>query len=406
MTIAVDPFFEPINEGEWNACVGKQGDEENYVDGFLEAAQELAEVVMKKNFGGSRDTLVMPILYNCRHGLELSLKYAIKHLYEIGMISEAHPPNHDIASLWQHLQTKAVGAVCALGDSTLRELVKELEPYVNSLAAIDDDGQELRYAQNKSGEASLKDLSIVNLKHVRSSIHKLSELLGRLKNRVHEIIAERVTNSHTSNCSRKDLIEIAGIVGNQPAWKDESFTEKKRLVMSKFNLSSGKFSDALDKIKNVEPLAALIGIEASLKYLSDEKAIEVMSLWVKDNPRMSKDKFNGLGTNYFEPNWAKHVESWGKTHSLDQAIFELLSIEEFADLESVYYLGRNKSFGELYARQLTITQSNYNNSFTLEDINHITSKTNLLDAFADGCERMGRPSLAEKLLQLSPKIDY
>lgn len=72
MTTAVDPFFEHINDGDWNACVGKQGDAENYVDGFLEAAIELVGAVIDKNLVSSRDTLAMPILYNCRHGLEFA----------------------------------------------------------------------------------------------------------------------------------------------------------------------------------------------------------------------------------------------------------------------------------------------------------------------------------------------
>ena len=29
-----DPFFEVLNDGDWNACIGKQGDEINYVEGY------------------------------------------------------------------------------------------------------------------------------------------------------------------------------------------------------------------------------------------------------------------------------------------------------------------------------------------------------------------------------------
>jgi hypothetical protein len=34
-----DPFFEVLHDGDWNACIGKQGDEINYVEGYLQAAQ-------------------------------------------------------------------------------------------------------------------------------------------------------------------------------------------------------------------------------------------------------------------------------------------------------------------------------------------------------------------------------
>lgn len=406
MTSPIDPFFERIYDGAWNACVGIQGDAENYVDGYLEAALELAAAVIDKNLVGSRDTLAMPILYNCRHGLELSLKYAINRLHDMGMISHAHQTDHDIESHWQHLQDRAVGGVSALGDSTLRQLVLDLELYVKSLAAIDDDGQELRYAQNREGEMSLKDISIINLPHVRRSIEKLSVILQQLKQRVHEIVHERYTKTYTPNCSRKDLEEIAKIVEVQSTWSEDSFLDKRAKVMEKFGLSKGKFSDALNAIKNSGPLAALIGKEATLKYLSDEKATEVLTLWVKDNPRITQEKFDDLGIDYFDRDWGKQVESTNKSKLLDETILKLMTLEEFADLETVYYLGRNRVFGEHYEVQLVNTISSYVKPLSFQSVQHIMTKTNLLDFFADGCEKVGRPSLARKIRELSPKMIY
>jgi hypothetical protein len=91
-------------DSEWNACIGRQGDEENYVDGYIEAAIELADAVIENRMYGKRDTLVMPILYNARHALELLLKFAINQLYEMGVIKDPHPKNHDIMSHWALLQ--------------------------------------------------------------------------------------------------------------------------------------------------------------------------------------------------------------------------------------------------------------------------------------------------------------
>jgi len=36
-----DPFFRLPAASDWNACIGKQGTEENYLDGYIEAAMEL-----------------------------------------------------------------------------------------------------------------------------------------------------------------------------------------------------------------------------------------------------------------------------------------------------------------------------------------------------------------------------
>ena len=338
MIIPIDPFFERIYDGDWNACIGIQGDAENYVDGYLEAALELASAVIEKKLFGSRDTLAMPILYNCRHGLELSLKYAINSLYKTGMISHTHKTDHDIESHWKHLKEKAVGGVCALGDRTLRQLIIDLEPYVKSLAAIDADGQELRYPQNREGETSLKDISIINLPHVRKSIENLSVLLQSIKQRVHEIIQERYTNTFTPNCSRRDLEEIAKIMGDSSTWVNQSFIDNKKIVMERFNIKSNKFSDAIDKIKSSRPLAALIGKESFLKYLTDERAIKTLTLWFKNNPRMTQEKFDGLGIDYFNRDWDKEMERASKNKELDETILSLLTLEEFGDLETVYYI--------------------------------------------------------------------
>ncbi len=59
---AIDPFFEIFHDGQWNACVGIQGNEQNYIDGYIEAALELASAVLDKRLVASRDTLAMPIL--------------------------------------------------------------------------------------------------------------------------------------------------------------------------------------------------------------------------------------------------------------------------------------------------------------------------------------------------------
>lgn len=392
---AIDPFFEEIHDGEWNACIGTQGDVENYVDGYIEAASELAAAVLDKRLYASRDTLAMPILYNCRHGLELSLKYAIDRLHKTGMLKAGHPANHDIESHWQHLQANAVGSVGSLGDLTLRGLVADLEPYVKSLAAIDDDGQELRYAENRDGQTSLSGKAIVNLVHVHQSIQKLSRLLQSLKHRVQDIEDERHTETYTTNCSRKDLIEIAKVLGDNSTWKEASFLEKKKTVMAQFGLSSGKFSDAIDAIRKSRPLAALVGLESSLNYLGDEKAIQVLKLWVDANPL--KDRDDGLGLDFFERDWEKHKEWAEQSDRLDRAALELLTLEEFADLETLFYLGRNRTYGEHYEVLVARAIKSFGREITRANVHHLMSKTNLLEAVADGVERAGRPSLAGRL---------
>lgn len=49
---AHDPFFKRGPDSEWNACIGSQGDEHNYVDGYMQAALELVEIVIERESWG------------------------------------------------------------------------------------------------------------------------------------------------------------------------------------------------------------------------------------------------------------------------------------------------------------------------------------------------------------------
>src|SRR4051812_35319261 len=91
-----DPFFSLSGDTTWNASIGPEGDELQYVEGYLEAAIELANAVIDKKMLAKRDTLVLPILYNSRHAVELVLKFVSGQLFDCGLVATKHPTNHDI----------------------------------------------------------------------------------------------------------------------------------------------------------------------------------------------------------------------------------------------------------------------------------------------------------------------
>jgi hypothetical protein len=392
-----DPFFETIYDGQWNACVGVQGDEQNYVDGYIEAALELVSAVLDRKLVASRDTLAMPILYNGRHALELSLKFAINRLHEMGAISARHAPNHDILSHWTHLRDAGVG------DAALRGLIAELEPFVVSLAKIDDDGQELRFATNKAGKKSLAPIAVVNLPHIRNSLRSMSEVLTRLKHRILDLANERSVDTHTKDCSRKDLELIADMLGEHATWSEDSFIEKKAKVRERFGLSSGKFADAVSQIRRSRSLATRVGLETSLTYLTDAKAIFALERWAEAFPSRVCDPQN-LGVAVFDCDWDRISEHSRITKTLVDAVITNLSEEEVADLEVLFYIGRGREFGEHYDAMLTdsVTRHRSANS-RWERVHHIMTKSNLLENVILGAVAAGRPSLATQLRTIRPE---
>ncbi|MHA0320309.1 hypothetical protein ACXY7D_18600 [Sphingomonas melonis] len=393
---APDPFFQTIHDSQWNACIGVQGNEQNYVDGYIEAALELASAVLDKKLVASRDTLAMPILYNGRHALELSLKFAINRLHDVGAIAARHVPNHDILSHWKHLRDAGVG------DVALRGIIAELEPFVVSLAAIDDDGQELRYATNQDGKKSLDRIAVVNLPHIRRSLQAMSEILARLKYRVSDLAEERGTGAHTKDCSREDLQAIAGMLGDHATWIEDSFNDKKAAVREKFGLSSGKFSDAVNRIRHSRPVATLVGLETPLTYLTDEKAVFALERWAEAFPPQEHDP-NDLGSSYFQRDWEKVKEHRRITKELIDAIIAELTDEEVADLEVLFYIGRGREFGEHYDAMLAETIAEHRLAKSRwEGVHHIMTKTSLLENVILGAAAAGRPSLAARLRAIRP----
>jgi hypothetical protein len=388
-----DPFFWLPADSEWNACVGRQGDEENYVDGYIEAAIELADAVIEKRMYGKRDTLVMPILYNARHALELLLKFAINRLHEMGVIKDAHPKNHDIMSHWAPLQASE------LGDEALREYVTGLKPYIASLAEIDDDGQELRYSENRAGQKSLAGRSLANIQVIRASLRSLSEVMVRLKHRLSDLAYERTTNSYTAKCSRRDLLEIAGMLPKRSEWREPKFVEAKAAVTKRFNLSGREFSKAVNVIERNREMRCLIGLQTNLAYLSDQSVLFAVEEWARLHPARTVEGPRILRARDID--WDALANDGRIALEVNSRILEALTPDQIADLEAIYYIGRDGMLCEHYERKLESTRKEHRATNDLAtEVYHLIQKTNFQKAVARGVFRLGRPDLAVKLLKV------
>jgi hypothetical protein len=390
-----DPFFENIHDGEWNACIGVQGEALNYVEGYLEAAQILVDTVIEKRLMGSRDTLAMPILFNIRHGLELALKFVLSELVGMGMAREREGAvDHDLIAYFAHLAGQSIG------DREFRALFAALAPFVQSLGRIDSDGQELRYFENRDGQQSLGELATVNLPLIQLSIGELRTILSQLTDRVLRLGQENLTGTMTRECSRSDLIEIAHIIGARSTWSEDSFLGRKAIARDRFGLSGNGFSRALDVIQKSRDLLTIIGIETPLSYLTSAKILEISELWLKINPPTHADAepriISGASIDRDELR-----RDWEAAEALDKAALTLLSLEEFAELETIYYMGRDRRFGEEYAPWLERTIASHRlEKRRVARVHDIMSKSNFIDGLTGGLKRVGQPSLAQQVHDL------
>jgi hypothetical protein len=389
--VSDDPFFALPQDATWNACIGRQGDELHYLDGYIEAASELANAVIEKNMLGKRDTLVLPILYNARHAVELLLKYVANQLVECGVLPYGHPANHDLQSHYDFL----VGA--NVGDEKLREGLGMLEPFIASLTRIDEDGQELRYYLNREGDISLKGESLANIAIIGVSLKRLASIIDALKHRTIDFVDERHGTAYTARCSRNDLMTITQMLPPLSEWTTDAITAAKEAIKKRFDLGSRHFTEAVDVIKASRQMRGMLGGETELASLTDEKAIRVIEEWRKLHPSRDPDRepviINGADIT---------VEDLMRDVPVRKAVLTTLlkelSDNEVADLEALYYLGRDGYFPELFEAKVAQVKRKQAALRDLpEQLRRLIDKTNLLRCLQIGAGRAGRLALARQL---------
>jgi len=390
-----DPFFKRNPVSTWNACIGKQGDEENYIDGYIEAAVELAGAVIEKKMYEKRDTLVLPILYNARHAIELTLKFVTDRLVEAGLIQPGRRRDHDIKAYWNRLNE------ASLGDEKLLQFIQKLKPFIDSLSRIDDDGQELRYHLNRSDDPSLSDRSLANLEVIRDSLADLSEILSVLRCRTVSFIAERTTSTFTSRCSRRDLFTIAQLMPRRDFWMSALFDQQKALVKTRFNLSNTQFSKALNVIQSNREMKAILGVETDLLHISDDEVVWMVHQWRRLHPLRD------------ERDASPEIKS-GNEFTIDVLLKDMATRKEvvaememritgdkLAEIEAMFYLGRDRLFTEHYEQRVDTARKEHAaaNDPTAKIV-HLMDKTNLLRCVQEAAKRLGRLSLADRLSKM------
>lgn len=393
-----DPFFELGGDFQWNAYVGRQSDETAYADGYMEAALLMANAVIEGRLMGSRDTLVMPILYNTRHGVELALKDAVRDLHRMGLLREGPAIDHDVALPWRQLNEGR------FSDEALREIITTLEPYVLSLSRVDADGQSFRYARRTDEEISMADRSLVNLQRIRESLVPLNEQLRFLQCRVAELFEERATGSFTTECSRRDLVAIARRLPPRSEWASDAFDIARAAVREQYGLSSNAFTRALNVIQTNREMGPIIGVEFDLAHLSDDKVLRVLELWGPIWPlRASRAPGPIL---LAERMSLEAIQEAARVQTAaDTALLLELGDDELADLETVYQLGRGPAYPEHYDEQLELRKNEHRvRGNRWELVHYLTGKGNLASSFARGADRLGRPSLAARIEAWRPDL--
>lgn len=357
---------------EWNACTGTQSSPYNYIYGYIDAAISLAQNVVKNEQHGKRDTLIMPVLFCVRHGIELTLKFILAELHRTRHLHTPPEKHHNLNRLLNQILSSN------LKDEGLRQSITKIVPYIEDISRIDNIGDEFRYFINSSGKISLENTSLVNYITLNRSIPYLKEVIDELIFGIREYADGIKTGSFTKECSRRDLEIIARMLPLRRDWSSSIFLEKREEIKTRFHLSSNAFSRALNVIQNVRWLKSIIGVETPPLAITKENALFVTRQWLR------YAKFESSVDDPFSDDYLKLV------YSINNSAKCALSNEALFDVEAIFTIARNQEFPEFYEplfEELSGLNAPPILSAMFENINFMTY-------FSDGLKMIGATRLA------------
>jgi len=166
------PLFGPRSDWHFNACLNYSHDEwDFYASGFQEAAEVLARQILAER--RNIDVLAIPLVYLCRHAIELRLKRLSQRAVSLQLISAG--PNrgsHELRPLWREVRL----AVKRLGwrDFPFRVL----DQVISSFDRIDARGMAFRYPTTLDGQRAIPGLRHINVLQFYEQVAEAVDLLS------------------------------------------------------------------------------------------------------------------------------------------------------------------------------------------------------------------------------------
>jgi hypothetical protein len=269
------------NNFDYNACVGNNGhiDFITYSDGY----DAMVKLGLEKleTFSIPVDILVYPLVYSARHRIELFLKHQLIKIDYIKnkILSNGNTQQiirtHEISTLWEMFKNQTSF------EPRLLEPINEIEEYINDFSQIDDTGEVFRYPLTVGGEKHLEYLNVVNLLSFKKRYIELSSKLETLDYYSSFLITEYEQGTFVGNLSRDVIRKIAIDLPNIESWNDSkgNFTQIKKGLKQKYDLSSNTLSKVIDLIKENFEFAPLIGKELIINDISINELKDFFKLY-------------------------------------------------------------------------------------------------------------------------------
>lgn len=167
-------LFGPAEDWHFNACMpGNHYWEKwsTYVRGYKLAADLLVKLILEGRSEAVMDTLVMPVVFNYRQYIELSLKLLIIKLDVINHAPYKIPATHNLETLWQ----KAKNGLKIVNVTEPPESFESIARILSEFMQYDPGSFSFRYPVSKDGALVLENLRHINVRRLCDAIQELDD---------------------------------------------------------------------------------------------------------------------------------------------------------------------------------------------------------------------------------------
>lgn len=396
-----NPFKPKIYRG-MIACVGNNGGtySETIRYGFRDAAYILFDGVVKDR-KCSEDELVYPIVYCCRHSIELSLKIAIENILQLqkhreekyknvnfpGKLSDkvkktlAHHSIEDLDGVLKEI-------IAVIGDSRLESGYLDISVLLQDYF-FDDKGDAFRYARSLDQTPILANNGIhsIAITTLEEKFRMIMEFFDYYLSDTYTIADEYLLGTFTKHLSRSDLEEIARELPQYDRWREPEFDDIRQRLRDKYDISGNELSEAISIIKEHLFFGSLIGKEHPIGRISDEE----LEIYARYSAEMCKLSENEEDFEHFTQSSLEKIHNYSKK----QNEFSVgLSIESISLLAAFSRFG--KKCYECYAER-------FNGLWDDFKPDSDTDRSGLLNCIQDielvlkGMERCGQTTYIRKI---------
>ncbi|WP_102227148.1 hypothetical protein [Acidimangrovimonas sediminis] len=142
-------------------------------DGYLSAADGLVQMCLSEGYGHERHTVIYPILFNYRHGLELAMKWVVLMYGGTGI--SGVQVGHNLWQLWKECRR-----IIEETGPTEKDVDDAVEQVIKDYHELDKSGVNLRYGWGKDGhEIKLPD-RMIDLENLRDVMEGIANYFGGL----------------------------------------------------------------------------------------------------------------------------------------------------------------------------------------------------------------------------------